>query len=47
MKEITGYELCPVDRVNTTIKNGWQPYGSPFIGVDGAIYQAIVKYKED
>ena len=47
MKEITEYELCPVDRVNTMIKSGWQPYGSPFIGVDGAIYQAIVKYKED
>jgi RNA processing factor Prp31 len=29
------------------IKEGWQPYGSPYIDKDGCDCQAMVKYEED
>jgi hypothetical protein len=36
-----------IDVVNSLIKIGWQPYGSPMFTKSGAILQAVVKYEEE
>ena len=57
MKKIKQYHLCwndyiskISDDVNTYIKNGFQPYGEPFISKDNSgnirYCQAMVKYEE-
>jgi len=37
------------EQVNEFIKNGWQPFGNPFIGnpyTNTTLFQAVVKYEE-
>lgn len=37
----------PLDeRVRLWINNGYQPFGSPFVGPTGLTSQAVVKYEE-
>lgn len=48
MKKITDYTIVYEDEVCKFIKDGWQPYGSPFAD-DSYIYknQAMVKYEDE
>ncbi len=48
MKQVIDYIVITTDEVHRIIKEGWQPWGAPFFGVqigdDVYMYQAMVKY---
>jgi hypothetical protein len=53
MKKVIDYDIIVdvkcgglADKVKKCLKEGWQPYGYPFIGPEGYRCQAIVKYEE-
>lgn len=46
MRKIVQYTIVVTREVNDYIKDGWQPFGSPFIDSVTA-HQAMVKYEDD
>ena len=50
-REIVKYKTVNIDMgdrgINLSIKEGWQPFSSPFLDHKSSTIQAMVKYKED